>query len=264
MGFVPCFKISDETPECLDTFLYLEVNENVDGFIAGIAVEYSPGFPEFVIQSGAAIIHNLIILWTADHSGQSEVNEVKRTAKEACCRCLVCGIPLEVGLPHYFYGNCRYHARYKLPSKTIEESIPLIKASDEEVGVARCRASRDSAFTGLCQLTVLFDLYGFDVLFDRPIDLIHNLSMDLVKKYYLQCDTYTFSLQYISYTIYNMIATILTALYRHTHTHALFQSLIITYAFKSFPYSTGHIHRQQWVKKTMGLHMVLDTRMVTS
>lgn len=195
MGFVPCFKISDETPECLDTFLYPEVNEIVDGFIAGIAVEYSPGFPEFVIQSGAAIKHNLIILWTADHSGQSEVNKVKGTGKEACCRCLVCGIPLEVGSPHYFMETVDIMQGTNCPVKLLRNQSDS-KAADEEVGVARCRASRDSAFTGLCQLAILFDLYVFDVLFDIPIDLIHNLPMDLVKTYYLQCDTYIFSLQY--------------------------------------------------------------------
>lgn len=38
-------------------------------------------------------------------------------------------------------------------------------------------------FTGLSQLSVLYDLYGFDVLFDTPIDLMHNLPMNPVKKH---------------------------------------------------------------------------------
>ena len=43
-----------------------------------------------------------------------------------------------------------------------------------------------SGFTGLSQLSVLYDLYRFDVLFDTPIDLMHNLPMNPVKKH-LRC-----------------------------------------------------------------------------
>ena len=183
VGFVPCFKTPDETPEFLDPFLAPLVNEIVDGFIDGIEVEYCSDFPEFDIQNGPAIIRHIIILWTGDHPGQCEVTKVKRTGKKACRRCHICGIPLEPGSPHYYYGNCRYHARYKWPSKTMEASIPLMKIADEEVGTAWNRASRDSGFTGLSKLAILYDLYGFDVLLDTPIDLMHNLPMNPVKKH---------------------------------------------------------------------------------
>lgn len=49
-----------------------------------------------------------------------------------------------------------------------------------EVNVTVCNHSE---FTGLSQLSVLYDLYGFDVLFDTPIDLMHNLPMNPVKKH---------------------------------------------------------------------------------
>ena len=58
-----------------------------------------------------------------------------------------------------------------------------MKIADEEVGTAYTRASRDSGFTGLSQLAILYDLYGFDVLFDSPIDLMHNLPRNPVKKH---------------------------------------------------------------------------------
>ena len=45
------------------------------------------------------------------------------------------------------------------------------------------RTSRDSGVTGLSQLAILYDLYGYDVPFDSPIDLMHNLPMNPVKKH---------------------------------------------------------------------------------
>ena len=48
------------------------------------------------------------------------------------------------------------------------------------------RASRDSGCTGLSQLAILYYLYGLDVPFDSPIDLMHNLPMNPVKKH-LHC-----------------------------------------------------------------------------
>ena len=183
VGFVPCFQLPDENPEFLDPFLNPLVKEIVDGFIDGIEVEYCSDFPEFGIQSGPAVIRHLIILWTGDHPGQCEVTKVKRTGKKACRRCQICGMQLETGSPHYYYGNCRYHARHKWPSRTMEESIPQMKIADEEIGAAWNRVSRDSGFTGLSQLSVLYDLYGFDILFDTPIDLMHNLPMNPVKKH---------------------------------------------------------------------------------
>jgi len=65
----------------------------------------------------------------------------------------------------------------------MEESILLVKIADKEVGAAYTRASRDSGSTGLNQLAILYDLYGFDVLFDSPIDLSHNLPMNPVKNH---------------------------------------------------------------------------------
>ena len=65
----------------------------------------------------------------------------------------------------------------------MEESIPLMKKADEEEGAAWTRVSRDSGFTGLSKLVTLYKLYGFYVLFDTPIDLMHNLPMNPVKKH---------------------------------------------------------------------------------
>lgn len=183
VGFVTSFKTPDETPAFWDPFLTPLINEIIDGFINGIEVNYCSDFPEFGIQHGPAIICHIIILWTRDHPGQCEVTKVKRTGKKACRRCHLCGIPLDPGSPHYYYGNCRYHARHKWPNKTMEESILLMKKEDEEVGAAWTRASRESGFTALSQLALLYDLYGFDVLFDTTIDLMHNLPMNPVKKH---------------------------------------------------------------------------------
>ena len=186
VGFVPCYKTPDETPEFLDPFLTPLIDEIVYGFIDGIEVEYIADFPDFDIQKGKAVIRHLILLWTGDHPGQCEVTKVKRTGKKACRRCHVCGIPLEPGLPHYYYGNCRYHARHNWAIKSLDESIPLMKKADEEEGAAWNRVSRDSGFTGLSKLVTLYNLYGFDVLFDTPIDLMHNLPMNPVKKQLLR------------------------------------------------------------------------------
>ena len=183
VGFVPCYKTPDETPEFLDPFLTPLINEIVNGFIDGIEVEYAADFPEFDIQKGPAVIRHLILLWTGDHPGQCEVTKVKRTGKKACRHCHVCGIQLEPGSHHYYYGHCRYHGRHHWATRNMEESIPLMKKADEEEGAAWARVSRDSGFTGLSKLVTLYNLYGFDVLHDTPIDLMHNLPMNPVKKH---------------------------------------------------------------------------------
>ena len=95
---------------------------------------------------------------------------MKQTGKRACRQCHICGIQLEPGSPHYYYENCRYHARHKWPSRTMKKSIPDMKIADGGVGATWIRVSRESGFTGLSQLAILYDLYGFDVLFDTPID----------------------------------------------------------------------------------------------
>ena len=64
----------------------------------------------------------------------------------------------------------------------MDEPLPDMKAADEEVGAAWNRLSRDSGFTGLTKLVTLYELYGFNVLQDMPIDLMHNLPMNVVKK----------------------------------------------------------------------------------
>ena len=126
VGFVPCFRTPDETPEFLDPFLTPLVNELVDTFIHGIQVNYCSDFPEFGIQKGPAVIRSLIILWTGDHPGQCEIAKVKRTGKHACRRCHICGITLGPGLPHYYYG-CRYHARFKWRNRNLQKSTPLME-----------------------------------------------------------------------------------------------------------------------------------------
>ena len=50
------------------------------------------------------------------------------------------------------------------------------------MGAAWNRLSRDSGFTGLTKLVTLYELYGFNVLLDTPIDLMRNLPMNVVKK----------------------------------------------------------------------------------
>lgn len=113
VGFVPCSLTPDETPEFLDPFLTPLIDEIVNGFIDGITVDYCGNFPDLGIERGQAVIRHLILLWTGDHPGQCEIANVKRTGKKACRRCHVCGIPLDEGSPHYYYGSCRYHARYE-------------------------------------------------------------------------------------------------------------------------------------------------------
>ena len=100
MGFVPCFKTPDETPQFLDPFLTPLIDEIVDGFIDGIEVQCAVDIPDLDIQKGPVVIRHLILHWAGDHPGQCEVTKVKHTGKKTCCRCHVCGIPLEPGSPH--------------------------------------------------------------------------------------------------------------------------------------------------------------------
>ena len=65
--------------------------------------------------------------------------------------------------------------RHKWATRSMEESIPLMEKASKEEGAAWARVSRDCGFTGISQLVTLNKLFGFDVLHDIHIDLMHNL-----------------------------------------------------------------------------------------
>ena len=64
----------------------------------------------------------------------------------------------------------------------MEECLLHMRAADEEVGAGLSRVSSDSVFTGVSLLVILYDLYGFDVLHDIPIELMHNFPVNPIKK----------------------------------------------------------------------------------
>lgn len=78
----------------------------------------------------------------------------------------------------YYYGDYRRAARYPWSRRTINEDI--LQEIEERASVATLR-SQEVGFTGLSILYRLTRLYGFDIQRDCIIDVMHTVSLGIIK-----------------------------------------------------------------------------------
>ena len=84
----------------------------------------------------------------------------------------------------YYYTENRKRCRFPWPSRNLVECEDVMDDIENEPRVSiKAKMAKETGFTGRSQLMRLWFLYGFDVLKDTVYDMMHNILMNLVKKF---------------------------------------------------------------------------------
>ena len=150
------------------------------------------------IAPGKATLRCILLCWTGDYPAQCEVGKFIKNGKHPCRRdklegiekpsmlisCTVLSIvtqchaylPFLLGTlldrsvstsSHYYFGNCRYHAKYPPEKRSLSDSVrDMNDIEDEDRVSVRAKLAKEMGFTGLSPLHRLHKLYGFNVLED--------------------------------------------------------------------------------------------------
>ena len=93
------------------------------------------------------------------------------------------GTTLEGGST-YYYGENRLHFRFPWEKRNLGDDVELMcTIGEEERCSVRATLSKCSGYTGISILHRLHKLYGFDVIQDTVFDMMHNLPLNVVRKY---------------------------------------------------------------------------------
>ena len=85
---------------------------------------------------------------------------------------------------HYYFGNCRYHAKYPPEKRILSDSVRDMNFVDDEDRVTvRAKKAKETGFTGLSALHRLNKLYGFNVLENMVFDAMHNVPLNVVSQH---------------------------------------------------------------------------------
>ena len=83
-----------------------------------------------------------------------------------------------------YYGENREHARYPWESRNIsEERQHMIMVEEEDRPSVRANLAKNCGYTGYSILWRLHECYGFDVCKDLVFDMMHNISLNLLKNH---------------------------------------------------------------------------------
>jgi hypothetical protein len=184
IGFVPSYKVPN-LPESFDPFLEPLMKDICTAFICGYQINYPKDVTvqDFEV-SGEEIVRLLIICWTGDHPGQCEIGKFLNQGKCACRRCKLTGQQLSNSSnTHCYYGNNRYHFRYPLEKRSIEETVhDLFDIDNETRSSVRKTMASNTGFTGTSILhTYLYPLYKFDIMVHMVYDSFHTICLNVVK-----------------------------------------------------------------------------------
>lgn len=93
----------------------------------------------------------------------------------------------------YYIGNNRYHARFPVATRVLEDDVQkMSEIEDEDRPTVRSNLAKESDYTGLSILHRLHKLYGLNVISDTVFDMMHNIPLNVINKHinrYLNDDT---------------------------------------------------------------------------
>ena len=180
VGFVPCYLLPNRRPVSLDPFLAPLIEEIETGFIEGVDVEYTLETPWQ--EAGPAKLRHLILLYTADYPAMCELCKSKFCGKSPCRRCKCGSSCASTESNTYYYGDYHKASRFPWPTRILDEKILQEINEEERVSVANT-TSQAVGFTGLSILFRLNRLYGFDIQRDCVIDVMHTVSLGIIKNH---------------------------------------------------------------------------------
>ena len=79
----------------------------------------------------------------------------------------------------YYYGENRYHARFDWEERKIEDLPQMAAIDTDDRRTVRAQLSRNSGYTGLSVLHMLYKLYKFDVFKDLVFDVMPNIPLNV-------------------------------------------------------------------------------------
>ena len=89
---------------------------------------------------------------------------------------------------HYYFGNCRYHAKYPPEKRSLRDSVrDMNDIEDEDRVSVRARLAKEMGFTGLSPLHRLHKLYGFNVLEDMIFSIVVQMLAHYIKWDVVHC-----------------------------------------------------------------------------
>ena len=180
VGFIPCYLLPNRRPVSLDPFLHPLIEEIEIGFIEGVDVDYA--LETEWKDAGPAKLRHLILLCTADYPAMCELCKSKFCGKSPCRRCKCGSSRASEETNTYYYGDYHQAARFPWPKRLVEQNILQQVGEEERISVASTR-SQEVGFTGLSILFRLNRLYGFDVQRDCVIDVMHTVSLGIIKNH---------------------------------------------------------------------------------
>ena len=84
----------------------------------------------------------------------------------------------------YYYTKNREHCRFPWRDRNFMGDVEIMENIENEDRVSvKAKLAKESGYTGKSILIRLHALYGFDVSKDMVYDTMHNIPMNIVKKY---------------------------------------------------------------------------------
>ena len=84
----------------------------------------------------------------------------------------------------YYYPDNRKYIRYPWEKRSYFDDFDKLKQIDEEDrSTVRQKLSKETGYTGISALLRLWYLTGFDVCLDTVFDEMHNIAMNVDKKF---------------------------------------------------------------------------------
>ena len=98
--------------------------------------------------------------------------------------CLLSGSP-SVNCTQYYYGNYRYHCRHPWPKRELRSCVEQMRSIDAEDRPSK--RSDMAKLSGFAGLSILFSLYGFNVLSQLVLDAMHIIPLNVISHHLHHC-----------------------------------------------------------------------------
>ena len=177
-SFIPSYQLPKDSPHKYDAFLEPLINELEELYIYGKEVIFSAPVDSYPAND-VCTLRLIPLLFTADMKAHAEVGLVSVSGYMGCRRC--------EARAEYINNHCRFGnflERYASPARARSAITNRShgKAVDNAASDARRKnLVKESGITGESIFYRLFDLCGFDPVYDQVIDAMHAVGINLIR-----------------------------------------------------------------------------------
>jgi len=178
--FIPVKALPKDRSCKLDPFLSPLIEELKKLYINGVEIDYP--YSTEGVSNGKSVVRAMLILWTGDLPAQCEVGKFIFAGKHGCRRDELKGCIYPGSTRYYYVGN-RHMMRFPFKNRDVESDFDLMKDIEKEERISvKHNKSKESGYTGVSILDQLRPLHSFNICFDLVFDVMHNISLNVVKK----------------------------------------------------------------------------------